>query len=304
MSMRSLLLLFFGGGLGLIGIGSEGLAQAPERPAQRTVLARFEEAQALAVDPVGRLYVADAGRDVVEILNPDGTRREVLGGAGTRAGEFDLPSDVDPTNGQLLLVADTYNGRVQRFSEEGQYLESLPIGRMDRFGAEAWGFEDGRGGNAVRGDGRPIAVARDDEGAIFVLDRRERRLLKWSDLGRSERIVGGKTGRLHEPVALAVGGARQVYVADAGHEGVLAYDPFGTFLQQVPIPPLPTVRALTIHRGRLHIVCAERVVVWDRTDGLVADHSVELSAPLVDVALRRDTVYLLTETQLVRSRGW
>ena len=268
------------------------------------VLATYDEAQALALDPRGRLYVADAARDVVEVLQPNGTRQMVLGGSGTRPGAFDLPSDVDPTNGQLILVADTYNGRVQRFSEEGQYLESLPIGRLDRSGREDWSFQDGRDGGTIRGDGQPIAVARDENGTIFVLDGHTRRLLAWSDLGRLGRIGEAGDGQLQEPVALAVGDDQRVYVADAEREAVMIYDAFGTFLRRASLPPLPTVRALTVHRGRLYVVCASRVLVWDHREGLVAEHPVGLEEPLVDVVLRDRAVYLLTATRLLRRAGW
>ena len=272
---------------------------------QGQVLAEFGDAQALSVGPRGRLYVADAARDAVEVLGPRGTRMMVLGGSGTRAGEFDLPSDVDPTNGQLVLVADTYNGRIQRFSEEGQYLESLPLGRLDREGRQGWTFQDGRDdGRAVRGDGRPVAVARDDEGTLFVLDARTRQLWTWSDAGRSGQFRGTGQERLQDPVALEVGSDQRIYVADAGTEAVLLYDTFGTLLRRVSLPPLPTVRALTIHRGRLHVVCADRVLVWTRTEGLAAEHPVDLSEPLVDVAVYENHVYLLTPTHLLRRGGW
>lgn len=296
---------FLIGLLAVLGLGTSGAgAQEAAGVAPGTVLAEFEDARALAVDPVGRLYVADAGRDVVAVLDRTGARRMVLGGSGTRAGEFDVPSDVDPTNGQLILVADTYNGRVQRFSEEGQYLESLPVGRTDRFGSSTWDVEERRTGDLVRGDGRPVAVAQDDEGTLFVLDEHTRRLLMWNDLGRSGRIREVGDDRLQDPVALAVGGAQRLYVADAGHGTVFVYDTFGTFRRRVPLPALPTVRALAVHRGRLHIVCAERVLVWARGKGVVAEHPVDLPEPLVDVALQKNDVYLLTPKRLLRRARW
>ena len=269
-----------------------------------TVLAQFEEARALAVDPRGRLYVADAGRSVVGIFEADGTRRDVLGGAGTRPGTFDTPSDIDPTNGQALLVADTYNGRIQRFSAEGQYLESLPVGQTGRRTAGEWTFQDGQGGAPAQGDGRPIGVARDDEGAVFVLDARDRRVWKWSDVGRSQAVVSGRGGRLQDPVALALGPDRRLYVADAGREAVLIYDAVGTFRRRVAGPSLSGVQALAVHRGRLWIVCPHRVLAWDRREGVVAEHTVDLGEPLVDVAAYQDRVYLLTETRLLRRPAW
>ena len=295
-------LLLLGGAVGVWGGSPPAQAQGLDRAPP--VLAQFEEARALAVDPRGRLYVADAGRDVVSIYESDGTRRDVLGGAGTQPGAFDTPSDVDPTNGQLLLVADTQNGRIQRFSEEGQYLESLPVGRTGRRGRGEWTFQEGRRGPSVQGDGRPIGVVRDDEGAVFVLDAQGRRVLKWSDLGRSEALVPGRDGRLQDPVAMAVGSGRRLYVADAGQDAVLAYDTFGTFRRRVAGGSLPALQALTVHRGQLWIVCARRVLVWDRTEGVVAEHTVELSEPLVDVAVHGDRVYLLTETRLLRRAAW
>lgn len=295
--------IFLSGLLVILGT-KRAVAQETSDGASGTVLARFGDARALAVDPRGRLYVADAGRDVVAVLDQTGTRRMVVGGSGTRAGEFDVPSDVDPTNGQLILVADTYNGRVQRFSEEGQYLESLPVGRTERFGSSTWDVEEGRTGDSVRGDGRPVAVAQDDEGTLFVLDERTRRLLMGNDLGRSGQIREVGDDRLQEPVALAVGGAQRVYVADAGHGTVFVYDTFGTFRRRVPLPPLPTVRALVVHRGQLWIVCAEQVLVWARGEGVVAEHPVDLTDPLVDVALQKDDVYLLTPKRLLRRARW
>lgn len=287
-------------------LGSASLAavaQEARSPTQEMVLARFDDARALAVDPRGRLYVAEAARDVVEILGPRGQRRTVLGGSGMQAGAFDTPADIDPTNGQVLLVADTYNGRVQRFSEDGQYLESLPIGRLDREGGAEWRVPDGADGRAVRADGRPVAVVRDDEGSIFVLDQRTRRLLTWSDMGRGGQLTATGANRLQEPVALAVGGGR-LYVADTGRGVVWVFDTFGTVVQRLSLPPVPTVRALSMHQGRLWIVCANRVLVWTRGEGLVAEHSTGLSEPLVDAASDGRYTYLLTETRLLRRPGW
>lgn len=289
--------------LGIL-VGATEYSAPAQTPKRGPVLAEFGDATALSVDPRGRLYVADRARDVVEVFGPWGRRKMVLGGSGTRAGEFDTPSDVDPTNGQLILVADTYNGRIQRFSEEGQYLESLPIGQLGPGESDGWTFQNGRDGGAVQGDGRPVAVARDEEGTIFVIDGQTRQLLAWSDVGRSGQISEAEGGRLQDPVALAVGDAQRVYVADVGKEAVLMYDSFGTFLRRVTLPPLPSVRALTVHGGRLFVVCADRVLVWDRKKGLVAEHAVPLEEPLVDVALYENRVYLLTAKRLIRRKGW
>jgi DNA-binding beta-propeller fold protein YncE len=269
------------------------------------VIARFRDARALAVDPLGRLYVADAGRDVVRILDRDGAALGTLGGVGTRAGEFDGPADVDPTNGQTVWVADAGNGRVQHVSAEGLYLETLPVGPSVLEGGEQRFLDDGRDGAAVQGDGRPIAVASTSGDAVVAIDGRHDLLLKWDAQRRPERLIGsvGRGDAPQRPVALALDGPRRLYVADRAQEAVLVYDLFGTFLRRLDTPPLPRLRALTVHDGRLWIVCAERVYVWS-PDDRTTTYDPNVEPALVDVAPRGDDVFLLTATRLYRHPSW
>lgn len=295
--------------LGLLLLGGGGTAEG-----QRAVVegkaalsadtlerVRFEAAQALAVDPRGQLYVADAGRDAVVVLSPDGREHATLGGTGMRAGQFLDPADIDPTNGQALFVADAGNGRLQRFSDELQYLESLPVGRGFEEGQTVRAFDDGRDGSDVQGEGRPIAVGSSVGNHTFAIDERAGVVLKWDEQRRPEQVIGGwarRAGRLEQPVALALEGSRRLFVADQGRAAVVVYDRFGTFEQELPTPPLPNVRALAFRQGRLWIVCPDRVFVWHPTGGRVAEHPIDLPAPLVDVAPFSEGVYLLTPTRL------
>ena len=290
-------------GLGLllaVAVG-RGAVQAQEGPAPAE-RAPFREARAMAVDPTGQLYVADAGRDLVRIFDASGAEVAALGSSGIRAGEFDGPSDLDPTNGQTLLVADAGNGRVQRFSAERQYLEAVPVGAS--FGTpEQRVFDDGRDGGDVQGDGRPIAVVSTDGDETYVIDARDASVLTFDAQRRPERVIAPPS-RLRRPVALALGDNRRLYVADAEQRAVYAYDRFGSFLRTLPLPDLPPPRALTVVQGRLWVVCADRIVVWDPQASDVQVRPVALDADLVDAARWTDALYLLTERRLVRRPGW
>lgn len=274
---------------------------------EHTVIARFQEAAALDVDPTGRLYVADAGRDVVRILDREGRNEATLGGSGTRESEFDTPVDLDPTNGLTLLVADAGNGRIQRFSAELQYLETMPVGLS--FGGEQDRrvFDDGRDGSAIRGSGRPIAVTSSDSDETFVINDREDVVVKFDDRRRSERIIrgaGGWGGALRRPVALEVDGSRRLYVADGEDGRVLVYDLFGSFMNELSVSLQSDIRALSMSRRRLLIVCMEEVVVWNPKMETVTRHPIEVDGPLVDAAQQGGEVFLLTERRLLRQNGW
>jgi len=273
------------------------------QPSPNTPLAQFREATALAVDPGGRLYVADAGHNVIRIFGGEGTSQETLGGSGTRAGEFDGPQALDPTNGQTLYVADAGNGRVQQFSTEFQYVGALAVGAASDLGIPQRAFDDGRDGADVQGTGRPIAVASTDSDVTFVVDARKNVVLRFDAQGRADRMIG-PTSRLDEPVALALDDSRHLYVADRGRKAVVVYDLFGTFVKRLSLPDLPGVRALSMHDGRLWIVTPRQVFVCSPETGTVRQHAVALEAPLVDAAPREGQILLLTEHHLYRQKKW
>ncbi len=278
-----------------------------QEEADPTVIARFRDAKALSVDPRDRLYVADAGRDVVQVLDVTGAVQETLGGSGTRAGEFDDPADVDPTNGQAIWVADAGNGRVQRFSEEGLYLEAFPVGAAFLEGREQRVFDDGRDGSTVQGQGRPLSVVSSVGDDTFVIDGRNDAVLKWDRQRRPERLLGetsGAEGALRRPVALALDGTRRLYVADRDRQAVLAFDLFGTFVKRLDVPPLPEIQALAMQQDRLWIVCTSRVFVWNRTTSTTVEHVVDLPAPLLDAVPRGEDLFLLTAKALYRRPLW
>jgi len=268
-------------------------------------LAAFDDARALAIDPRGRLYVADAGRDIVAILNTGGMRLHTLGGSGVRPGRLTEPLDVDPTNGLQLLVADAGNGRIQRFSSEGQFLESLPLHRPAKTKPSGSVFEQDRESLAAGASGRPTAVVSTSDQNILALDGHHRALLRWDSTRRVEVLASanavGSTA-LRDPVALALNANRRLYIADA--EAILVFDRFGTFIRRLDLPGAGTsVRALAVHNQRLWIIRPRSLVALSPDTGRVLrTHAVRLDAPLVDAAFDDSQLYLLTATTLVQVR--
>lgn len=77
---------------------------------------------ALSVDASGRVLVTDPSRHVVRLVDETQKIESVIGGFGTRAGEFSRPGGVAFTPQGSFYVADTGNHRVQRFDEVGNYV--------------------------------------------------------------------------------------------------------------------------------------------------------------------------------------
>ena len=256
-------------------------------------LAGVEDGRALGV-AAGALYVVDGAEAAVVVLTPAGARLGVLGGAGTGDGALLDPTDVDPTNGQSVFVADPGAGTVTHFTAEGRAAETVAVPEV----------EHARAARAVGPDprdlprGRPTAVAAAADGALYVVEAGRGVVLRLDAQRRVERVLGaGGEGALRDPVGLAVGDDGTLYVADRGRGGVQTFDPFGAPGRLIPAPDGGPVavsvsgdavvvvapRAVAVHgRGG-----RERVVAWDG------------AAPLVDAALVGGTLVGLTRTGLV-----
>ena len=114
----------------------------------------------MALDPQGRLWVADTSNGRFAIFEPDGTFVETWGTKGEGDGEFNLQRANGDGYGGIAFapdgsfyVLDVGNRRVQRFSPEREFL-----GSWGGFGTEPGQYMD------------PIAIEVTDDGTVYVLD--------------------------------------------------------------------------------------------------------------------------------------
>ncbi|MGI9175418.1 MAG: NHL repeat-containing protein [Rhodothermales bacterium] len=285
-------------------LGQPADVQADTAITEAVELATFVEARALAADPSGVLYVVDGGRDVVQKLAPTGAVLATLGGPGAGEGEFDGPTDIDPTNGLVLVVADAGNGRLQRFSRAFLFLEAVPVGSVT--GSEA------RLGNASRygsardrlggpGTGRPTAVAVSPSGETYAISETEGYVIRWDEDRRTTRTIGGYdagAGALDEPVALAADEA-SLYVADRGQAAVKVYDAFGGYVRALARGLATDVQALTLTDDALWIVLPRQILIYGLDGRLRGAISVEVGEDLVDAVRVGGVTYVLTRTRLL-----
>ena len=256
-------------------------AQVGDRVDRGPVVARFQDARALAAGPQGLLYVADAGIDALVRLGPQRGLRMELGGAGYGPGGFFDPSDVDPTNGLVLVVADAGNHRIQRFTSEFRPLEQLavdPEAGLDR--------------------GRPVSVVAAPSGALYAIDAATGSIIKW-DAGRDVAWVRGGASdlpaRARRPVSLALS-EEWLYVADQVLGAVLVYDHFGNYGYSIAVGPDP--RALFLYRNVLHLVLPQAVVRLTPQGRRIDTITFGSGPALVDAAVSGEHLWLLTEKEL------
>ncbi|GIV80117.1 MAG: hypothetical protein KatS3mg050_4511 [Litorilinea sp.] len=257
--------------------------------------------RALAVGPNGERVIADTGNHRIVVLDAGGAFVRAFGslcrlsegaaggcvdpdGDGPLAlgdGQFYEPWGVAVGSDGTLFVADTWNGRIQAFDPEGNFIRK-------------WGLFNTTNGElgdpyALFG---PRGVAVNMAGNLLVSDTGNKRILEFTPTGELVRQVGGGgavLGRFEEPVGVAVDPRDgSVYVADAWNRRIQKLD---AALQPLAEWEVPGWESQQIYHkpyiavagnGDVYITDPEnyRVIVYNTAGGIQAvfgDYGVELN---------------------------
>ena len=169
--------------------------------------------------------IAFAGWEAAKAqLAADVVLREVtaVGSPGEGDGQFRFPGCVAVDSQGRIVVADTFNDRIQVFDSGGDLL--LTIGR--------YGFGEGELGT-------PQGVAVDREDRIIVADTFNHRVQVFDSTGRflfAFGSPGSGDGEFDAPRGVAVNADGQIVVADTGNNRVQVFDGSGVFLYQFGEP--------------------------------------------------------------------
>jgi DNA-binding beta-propeller fold protein YncE len=138
---------------------------------------------------------------------PEGVANMFKGGRGTGKVEFDSPTGIAVDNSGNVLVADTMNGRIQKFSPNGTFVMSIGT--------------RGKGHGQL---GEPNGIAIDRAGNIYVAEASNHRVQKLAPDGTfiSEWAPG-----FYGPRRMAIGPDDSIYVVDQGLTRIVKLNPDG-----------------------------------------------------------------------------
>jgi sugar lactone lactonase YvrE len=212
-----------------------------------------------------------------EFKRPDPARLQALlmqippvtmfqGGKGVGRGQFDFPRGIAADRAGNILVGDTNNGRIQKFSPAGVFLSMLgapgynpgelkdPNGvavdsngnvyvadvgnhRVQKLAPDGRFIAQWRGPAPGFYGPRDIWITPDD--VVYVVDQGRSRIVKLDANGAvlaSWGTQGVSDGQFDEPTAVAVDDKRdRVYVADPRNRRIQIFDTTGKFVTKWPI---------------------------------------------------------------------
>ena len=192
---------------------------------------------------------------------PEGVTNVFEGGRGTGKGELASPTGIAVDGNGNILVADTSNGRIEKFSPSGTFVSTIGSkGSGHGQLGEPNGITIDRAGNIYVADAskhcveklapdgtfiaewkgpepgfygpRRIAIGPDD--SIYVVDQGHTRIVKFSPDGRVLAVWGSKgngDGQFDDPTSVAVDPTpNKIYVADPRNRRIQVFDSNGKFL--------------------------------------------------------------------------
>lgn len=177
------------------------------------------------VGPDGSIYATDLGdisdgnnvdnftKNMVKRFSPEGDLLDEWGAAGAGPGQFHVAFGIATNNTGEVYVADVFNGRIQKFTAEGEFLLLFPRPDSEDFIAA------------------PSGVAVDDIGNVYVTS---------SDADQIQKYTGGgvflnQWSAFREfafPFAADIGASGNVYVADTLNNQIKIFTSSGELIRE------------------------------------------------------------------------
>jgi len=190
---------------------------------QGSRVGQFKFPSSVACTSRGEIVVADCNNHRVQVFNRNGKFLFKIGGPKSRNGnsQFSFPSGVtvDQRNNNQIVVADSWNHRIQVFDEKGTFLRVL--------------------GSSGNGDGQfayPYSVVVDQQGNYVVTDKNKHRIQILTCRGEFVRKFGSngeENGQMKYPCGVGVLSNGNIVVSEYSGERLQIFDSQGNFVRIV-----------------------------------------------------------------------
>ena len=185
------------------------------------------------------------------------------GGMGAGNGQFNYPRGLNVTPSGNVLIADTNNDRIQKFSFSGVFLSIMG--------------SKGEGQGEFR---EPCGIATDSTGNVYVADTANHRVQKLKADGTFLAEWRGPDPGFYGPRDIAIGSDNFVYVVDQGNARIVKFDTEGKMLavwgtrgQGEGQLDDPTSAAIDANSNRVYVAdpLNGRIVVFDTNGHFIAN---------------------------------
>ncbi|MFO7846401.1 MAG: hypothetical protein R6V27_07560 [Balneolaceae bacterium] len=242
----------------------------------------FSGASSLSITPSGTVYITEQRRNRFLVLSQTGQRIDSLGASGSGDYRFDHPLSIDATNGLRIYVADRNNGRVQLFDRRLQYLSSISASKIPQ-------ISQFRPERIATGSGNELLVYDSDHHIIFTFDHN----------GNYDGEIDLRKNQVGEVSQMKANGS-ELLLLDSVPGVVHRFEAIGAYKNF--IGGFRQARAIYPSEDRIWAAYPGRIVEHGQTGNRINEYTLQQEIDVVDMAVYRNNLYLLTQTQLFTAR--
>jgi DNA-binding beta-propeller fold protein YncE len=224
------------------------------------------------------IFLTSSETNEVIKINLNGEVQKTIGGFGWSEGQFDFPLSIVSTAIEVY-VSDFNNHRIQRFDYNLNFVSTLTSSEQIKFEY-------------------PKSISLSTKGDLYILDSRNKRILKINGFNRLERVFGnyesGKT-ILINPKKIKVDNSQNLFVLDENNFHI--FDQFGNYLKTINLKDKFDERIIDFYPESLDIYFITRTKVYRLSDGeiktifeLIKNENTELKS----LEKKFEKIYLLT----------
>ncbi len=188
---------------------SFGISGSPTE--DETGLGLFFGPRSLTLLPDNRLLVTDTGNHRMQMLDRDGQFLAQIGSAGAALGFLNEPVGLATGSDGSVYLADTWNGRIQKFSPD--------LIAQEEWRVNAWTSQN---------IGNKPYIAVDSQARVYVTDPEGYRVLVFDESGTylaQFGTFGIDLSSFALPNGIAIDAQDNIYIADADNNRVLKFAP-------------------------------------------------------------------------------
>lgn len=243
---------------------------------------------AFSLNDLQQLYVIINEDNEILKLSPDGRILKSIGGYGWSEGLFDDARSVCSTQLEVY-IADYGNHRIQKFDKDLNFIAQFSSSEKD-LGTLKIEY--------------PISIDLSTLGDLYILDSKNKNVIKLNGFSKVERIFGGfETGDLflNNPTKIRAAVNQRVYILDGSN--IKVFDQFGNPLKIIPLNGL-RIMDMAFQGEHLFLVSKEKLFQLTENgieEILVAER---FETPIKGIKIKSELIYLLFDGEIkVLRRG-